>query len=95
MPNLLKKIKSKICERGQKCSCFIDRMFKWDWSNCCEEHDKDYIQQRTATKEIADKKFYKCLVKKAPKWIAKLMYSTIKKSKISKGYWEGYKKNKS
>lgn len=88
----------KLCERGQHCSCFVDgiKIFKWViwyWGDCCKEHDLDYIYQRTKTKLIADNKMYKCIRKKAPRWIARLMYKALRKNRKAQGYWDTYKEN--
>ena len=80
----------KLCERGQKCTCWFDGWFGKDWSFCCVEHDKDYIYQRTKTKAEADKKLYKCLKIKAGYFMALIMYLAIKKSPIAKMYWNRF-----
>ncbi len=82
------------CERGQKCTCWFDGWFKRDWSSCCEEHDRDYIKQRVSTKEKADKDFYKCLQKRAGKFMAWIMYTAVKRSAKSKEFWNFYKNHK-
>ena len=69
----------KLCERGQKCTCFIDRLFSKDWSSCCEEHDNCYskLKEGESTKEC-DVKFLKCLKKKTWKILAYIMYGVVR-----------------
>jgi len=79
LKNLFSKIHKKICERGQKCSCWFDGWFSKDWSLCCKEHDIDYknLKKGDSTKE-SDKKFLKCLKSKANLGMAYLMYSVVR-----------------
>ena len=44
----------KLCERGQKCSCWFDG---W-WGSACEEHDNDYKYKRLYSKLIYDLKLW-------------------------------------
>ena len=93
------QVLKRLCERGQACSCFIDRIkiFRWtlwDWKECCREHDLDYIEQRTKSKLIADNKLYRCVRKKAFKALARAMYKVVRTSKRAKGYWDAYRAKK-
>ena len=81
-----------LCERGQACSCFIDRLAGKDWTVCCVNHDKGYRSNyRQQTKDEVDAEFYECLVCKTWKWLAWCMYKIVSKSSIAHGYWNGYR----
>jgi hypothetical protein len=68
-----------ICERGQKCTCFIDRLFNKDWSICCQKHDEDYYRLSTgkSTKD-ADIQFLECLKLHTWKPLAYIMYGAVR-----------------
>ena len=61
------------------CSCFFDKLFNKDWSECCKKHDEDYINLEVnhSTKE-SDLKFLECLKKKTWKPVAYLMYAAVR-----------------
>ena len=81
-----------ICERGQKCSCFIDSLFNKNWSKCCSGHDDNYINNKyDMTKDEADDMFYTCLKNNTWKWLAWLMYMAVSKSSIAQNYWDKYR----
>lgn len=65
----------KVCERGQKCTCFIDRFGKWDWSECCGKHDDCYASN--ATNEYCDKRLLGCVKQKAGRILAYIMYCGV------------------
>lgn len=70
----------KICKNWKNyCSCFIDKLFNKDWSECCKQHDDDYdlLNKGDSTKP-SDIKFLECL--KTKTWIplAYLMYSAVR-----------------
>lgn len=91
---MLAWLKSHICERGTNhCSCWFDGWFGKDWSSCCQEHDLDYQFQRTVTKQGADTKLRKCLVKKAGKIMAWIMYRGVRTS-VGDTAWNKCKKEK-
>ena len=81
------------CERGQKCTCFIDRLFGKDWSICCEEHDINYMKNpHNLTKAQIDKDLFECLKNKSFYWNAVLMYGAIRFLPFSYWYWNKYRK---
>lgn len=40
---MLSTLKAKLCERGQKCSCWFDGWFGKSWGIFCEKHDQRYM----------------------------------------------------
>ena len=61
------------------CTCFFDKLFGKDWSECCKQHDEDYInlKENESTKP-SDLKFLECLKKKSWKPVAYLMYGAVR-----------------
>ena len=66
-----------ICERGQHCTCFIDKIGKYYHGMCCQLHDYNYVRQHISRKE-ADKRLLKCLKKNTYKPIAYSMYYAVR-----------------
>ena len=32
-----------FCKKWKgRCTCFLDKLFNKDWSECCKQHDEDY-----------------------------------------------------
>lgn len=61
------------------CTCFFDRLFNKDWSDCCKQHDIDYeaLKKGDSTK-LSDIKFLECLKQKTWKPVAYLMYGFVR-----------------
>lgn len=88
-------LKAKLewfCHHRSKCSCWFDSLFGKYWGDCCQEHDNDYIEQRTSSKQEADLKLLECLKKKSWKPMAYLMHYGNKI--FSWYYWEKYRRLK-
>ena len=69
-----------ICKKWKgSCTCFFDKFLNKDWSDCCKQHDEDYINLEVnhSTKE-SDLKFLECLKKKTWKPVAYLMYAAVR-----------------
>ena len=52
-----------FCKKWKgSCTCFFDKLFNKDWSECCKAHDKDYasLKKGDSTKP-SDVKFLECL----------------------------------
>jgi len=68
-----------FCERGQKCTCFIDKLWSKDWGVCCEQHDIDYASLPDgASTKSSDVRFLECLKNKTWKPLAFLMYGVVR-----------------
>jgi len=70
----------KFCKNWKNhCSCFIDKLFGKDWSDCCKAHDEDYklLKEGDSTKR-SDLRFLSCLKKKAWKSLAYVMYGAVR-----------------
>ena len=74
----MKKYFNRFCNKN-KCTCFIDRLFNKDWSQCCQKHDDDYskLKKDQSTKR-ADLKFLSCLKNKTWKTLAYVMYAAVR-----------------
>lgn len=61
------------------CTCFFDKLFGKDWSECCKAHDSDYdsLKKGDSTK-ASDVKFLECLKTKAWKPVAYIMYGAVR-----------------
>lgn len=69
-----------ICKKWKgSCTCFFDKLFKKDWSECCKQHDIDYtkLKKGDSTKR-SDVKFLACLKTKTWKPVAYLMYAAVR-----------------
>ena len=69
-----------ICKKWKgSCTCFFDKLFGKDWSECCKQHDNDYelLNKGDSTKP-SDVKFLECLKKKTWKPVAYLMYVAVR-----------------
>ena len=69
-----------FCKKWKgSCTCFLDKLFNKDWSECCKNHDKDYdnLQVGESTKS-ADVRFLECLKTKAWKPLAYIMYAAVR-----------------
>ena len=69
-----------FCKKWKgSCTCFLDKLFNKDWSECCKEHDDDYelLKKGDSTKP-SDIKFLECLKKKTWKPVAYLMYGAVR-----------------
>ncbi|MCX6076010.1 MAG: hypothetical protein NTW78_03895 [Campylobacterales bacterium] len=60
---MISKLKD-ICNRGF-CTCFPDKWFGVDISECCKKHDEAYETQ-IESKEVGDEKLAKCVHAKVP-----------------------------
>ena len=83
---------NKLCERGQNCTCFVDKIGKYYHGDCCKLHDFNY-QKQHITRAKADKKFFNCLRKKTDDIIAFLMYLGVRS--FGWIFWNKAKKYKS
>ena len=52
-----------FCKRWKgSCTCFLDKLFNKDWSECCKQHDEDYINLKDCdSTKPSDEKFLECL----------------------------------
>ena len=69
-----------FCKKWKgSCTCFFDKFLNKDWSECCKQHDEDYInlKENESTKE-SDLKFLACLKKKSWKILAYAMYCVVR-----------------
>ena len=69
-----------FCKKWKSsCSCFFDKLFGKDWSECCKKHDKDYelLGKGDSTKP-SDLKFLECLKQKTWIPLAYLMYGAVR-----------------
>ena len=61
------------------CTCFLDKLFNKDWSECCQKHDEDYINLKDGdSTKPSDVKFLECLKKKTWKPVAYIMYGAVR-----------------
>ena len=70
----------KFCKKWNgSCTCFLDKLFNKDWSECCKQHDEDYnnLKDGDSTKP-SDIEFLECLKKKSWKAVAYLMYTAVR-----------------
>lgn len=70
----------KFCKNWKgSCTCFFDKLFGKDWSECCKAHDKDYVNLKKGdSTKPSDVKFLECLKTKTWKPVAYLMYGTVR-----------------
>ena len=69
-----------FCKKWKgSCTCFLDKFFNKDWSDCCKAHDKDYasLKKGDSTKR-SDVKFLACLKTKTWKPVAYVMYGAVR-----------------
>ena len=69
-----------FCKKWKgSCTCFLDKFFNKDWSECCKQHDEDYINLKDgdSTKQ-SDVKFLECLKKKTWLPLAYIMYGAVR-----------------
>ena len=69
-----------FCKKWKgSCTCFLDKLFNKDWSECCKQHDEDYINLKDGdSTKPSDVKFLECLKKKTWKPVAYLMYAAVR-----------------
>ena len=69
-----------FCKKWKgSCTCFFDRLFNKDWSECCDQHDEDYnnLKEGDSTKP-SDVKFLDCMKKKSWKIVAYFVYGFVR-----------------
>lgn len=88
----MQKLIDLICERDQVCSCWVDKIGKWEYSDCCYRHDIacGAILSRADDKlEVdrlyADKLLYRCVKHRAGVVLAGIMFAGARI-----GAWLGY-----
>ena len=69
-----------FCKKWKgSCTCFLDKFFNKDWSECCKQHDEDYINLKDGdSTKPSDVKFLECLKKKTWKPVAYIMYGAVR-----------------
>ena len=69
-----------FCKRWKgSCTCFLDKLFNKDWSECCKQHDEDYINLKDGdSTKPSDVKFLECLKTKTWKPVAYVMYGAVR-----------------
>lgn len=69
-----------ICKKWKgNCSCFFDKLFGKDWSECCKKHDDDYeLLDKCDSTKPSDVKFLECLKQKTWIPLAYIMYSAVR-----------------
>jgi hypothetical protein len=72
----MRTLLNRWCNRNH-CTCWFDSLGKYDWTECCKQHDKDYASP--VTRKYADEQLLRCLKLKAPKWMAYIMYYAVRK----------------
>ena len=78
MPKVLTWLNKHVCERGQRCSCFIDRCCGYDWSEACAMHDRRYANARLSRKQ-ADELLRRSVKRKTNSGIlSSLMYIGVR-----------------
>ena len=82
-------------ERGQKCSGWIDKIGKCDWSHACQNHDMLYItvSGRYRSKLSCDAELFKD-VWKVCKPMAVIMWLGVTVFPISYYFWYKHKKDR-
>ena len=69
-----------FCKKWKgSCTCFLDKFLNKDWSECCKQHDEDYINLKKGdSTKPSDEKFLECLKKKSWVPVAYLMYAAVR-----------------
>ena len=77
-----------FCNKNH-CTCFVDSIFGVYIGDCCKQHDEDFYNQNIS-KEVADKKLFKCVRSKTNVVLASAMWIAVR----TFGYifWNRYKK---
>jgi hypothetical protein len=80
----------RTCNKN-KCTCWFDNLWNWDWSECCEQHDNDIINGLTSGWLEANNKLFKCVAKRC-KIMAILMYIGV--TPMGAIFWYLYRSGK-